>query len=263
MADDTADKIFDPTPRRRLQAREQGHVAQSQDLGSAILLLVGVLLVMLLGKPVVELLLEIARRQWGEVGPLATSQQSVVLDMQLLLAGLARVMLPFLALVVLAGVMVSLLQTGFLFTPGRIAPDASRISIFKGMQRIFSFSGGVRLGFGLLKLLAIGGVAGTILWSHWEDLLRSSAMTMPQLAQFLAGTLLGAAWWIGLALLAVALLDYAFQRWRYEQDLRMTYQEFREEMKDQHGDPQIDARRKLLFQQGRVERVGMPEARLG
>ena len=256
MAEDAAGKTFDPTPRRRQQAREQGHVAQSQDLGSAILLLVGVLLLMLLGKPLVDFVAEFARQQWGEVGTLAASQQSVVIDSRLLLDKLARVTLPILALVVLGGVMVSVLQTGLLFVPGRIAPDPARVSLAQGLRRIVSLSGGMRLGLGMLKLLAIGGVAGWMLWSRWPDLLRSSAMTMPQLAHFLVDTLLGTAWWIGLSLLVLALLDYAFQRWRHEQDLRMTYQEVREEMNEQQGDPQIDARRQMLGQQLRLERVG-------
>jgi flagellar biosynthesis protein FlhB len=255
MAEDSADKTFEPTPRRRQQAREQGIVARSQDLGAAILLLVGVLLLMFVSKPLVELLLEFARRQWGEVGTLAASPQSVVLNSRLLLVRLARVTLPFLALMVLAGVMGSLLQTGLLFTPGRIAPDPRRISLAHGLRRILSLSGGLRLGFGLLKLITIVGVAAAMLWHHWPDVLRSSTLAMPQLARLLVDTLLGAAWWIGLALLALALMDYVLQRWRYEQDLRMTYRELREELKEQQGDPQIDARRQVLEQQVRVERV--------
>lgn len=253
---DSAEKIFDPTPRRRQQARDEGHVAHSRDLGAAILLLVGVLLLMLLGKPLVVFLFQFARQQWGDVNTVAMSRQSVVLDVRLLLDSLARVTLPILVLIALAGVTVSVLQTGWLFTPGRIAPDTSRISIAQGLQRIFSLSGGVRFGFGLLKLLVIGGVAGWMLWSGWRELLQSGALPLPQLARFLVDTLLGTAWWIGLALLALALLDYAFQRWRHEQDLRMTDQEMREELKNQQGDSQIDARRQAWQQQVRLERVG-------
>jgi flagellar biosynthetic protein FlhB len=43
---------------------------------------------------------------------------------------------------------------------------------------------------------------------------------------------------------ALALLDYGFQFWKYEQDLRMTKQEVREELKEMEGDPQIRMRRR-------------------
>jgi flagellar biosynthetic protein FlhB len=54
---------------------------------------------------------------------------------------------------------------------------------------------------------------------------------------------------IGVALLVLAILDYAFQRWKHEQDLRMTSQEVREEMKNLQGDPQIIARRRVIQRQ--------------
>jgi flagellar biosynthesis protein FlhB len=256
MAADTGDKIFDPTPRRRQRARDEGHVALSQDLVSAALVLASVLLLTLLGKPAVEFLYQFMRHQLGDVPTTAPSPQSVALDARLLLGRLAGATWPMLALLVLGGVLVSTLQTGLLWTPSRVAPDLSRISVLRGLQRIFSLAGTVRLGFGLLKLVVIVGVAGLMLWNGWSDVLGSSRLAMPQLAAFLVNTLLGIAWWVGLALLALGLLDYAFQRWRYEQDLRMTYEEYREERKHEQEHPQIDARRQSVRQQARVERIG-------
>ena len=54
---------------------------------------------------------------------------------------------------------------------------------------------------------------------------------------------------IGGVLLILALLDYAFQHWKQEQDLMMTHQEVREEMKNLQGDPQIAARRRMVQRQ--------------
>jgi flagellar biosynthetic protein FlhB len=61
--------------------------------------------------------------------------------------------------------------------------------------------------------------------------------------------------WIGLALLLLAVLDYGVQRWKYEQDLRMTHQEIREEMKNVQGDPQIVARRRAIQRQMVLNRI--------
>jgi flagellar biosynthetic protein FlhB len=49
--------------------------------------------------------------------------------------------------------------------------------------------------------------------------------------------------------LVLALLDYLFQRWKHESDLRMTHQELREELKNYQGDPQITARRRAVQRQ--------------
>jgi flagellar biosynthetic protein FlhB len=174
----------------------------------------------------------------------------------LLLDKLGRALLPLLGLLVVAGVLASTLQFGFLFVPGRIAPDGGRVSLARGLERMFSLSGGMRLGFGLLKLVVIVGVAALVAWNGWADVAHASALDTPQLARLFADTLLNTAWWIGVGLLALALADYGFQRWRHEQELRMTHQEFREEMRNQERDPQIDARRRQLHEQARVDRVG-------
>lgn len=251
-----ADKSFAATPHRRQQARAQGHVAFSQDLASAALLLVGVLLLMLLGRGLVEFSARLMRHQLGEVGPLVLSQDSVLTQARTILGGLAEVMLPILGLAMLGGALACLLQTGPLFVPGRLAPDPSRISIVQGFRRMFSLSSTTRLGFGLLKLVAVGAVAGSVLWTRWEELLLAAAMPMPQLAQFLVDFLLRTLLWIGLTLLILALGDYALARWRFERDLRMTPQEMREELKNQQGDPQVALRLREMQRQVGLDRVG-------
>jgi len=68
--------------------------------------------------------------------------------------------------------------------------------------------------------------------------------------------------WVGIALFALALLDFAYQRWKHEQDLRMTRQEVVEEMKNMQGDPQVMARRRAVQRQMALNRMGdkVPQA---
>ncbi len=61
--------------------------------------------------------------------------------------------------------------------------------------------------------------------------------------------------WVGLALLILAILDYAYQRWKHEQDIKMTPQEVREEMKNMQGDPHIIARRRMIQRQMVMNRL--------
>ena len=60
---------------------------------------------------------------------------------------------------------------------------------------------------------------------------------------------------IGGSLAVLALFDYGYQYWKHEQDLRMTTQELKEEVKTQQGDPQIAARRKQLQRQMVLRRL--------
>jgi len=59
---------------------------------------------------------------------------------------------------------------------------------------------------------------------------------------------------VGAALLILALLDYAYQWWRHEQDLKMTPQELREELRNLEGNPQFIARRKQTQRDLALER---------
>jgi flagellar biosynthetic protein FlhB len=186
---------------------------------------------------------------------LAPSHETTLYEGRGVALGMAAVVLPILGLMMLGGVLANVLQIGFLWVPDRLSPDFSRLSPLAGWQRIFSLAGTMRLGFGLVKVLVVSTVAASVLWWRWDDILRSSGLDILQLGRFLIDISLGTTLWIGLALLILAVLDFALQRWKYEQTLRMTHQEVREEMKNLQGDPQIVARRRAIQRQMVVNRI--------
>jgi flagellar biosynthetic protein FlhB len=82
-----------------------------------------------------------------------------------------------------------------------------------------------------------------------------AAMTVPQIAATLTSIILWTSIKIAMALFCLAVFDYAYQWWKNEQDLRMTPQEVREEMKNLEGNPQMTARRKQVQRQLAMSRV--------
>jgi flagellar biosynthetic protein FlhB len=255
MAESAGDKSFEPTPHRRQEARDKGQVAFSQDLGSAVLLVLAVLLLLMWGRSVADFAASFMRHQLGEVAELAPVSTDFTTQGWAILIGLAGVMLPMLGLLMLGGVLASVLQVGLLYVPERVAPDISRLSLLKGLQRIFSLPGTMRLGFGLFKVVVIVVVATMVVWRRWDEVLNAASLSAPQYAQFLVDISLSTMLWTGLALMVLALFDYAFQRWKHEQDLRMSHQEVREEMKNLQGDPQIIARRRSIQRQMVLNRI--------
>jgi flagellar biosynthesis protein FlhB len=255
MAETAGEKSFEPTAHRRQEAREQGQVAFSQDLGSAVLLVAGVLLLMMFGGHFIDFTAGLMRRELEDVATLAPGQDAMLAHFYMILRGLAGVLLPLFGLVMLAAVLANLFQIGFLFLPERISPDISRLSPLAGLGRIFSLTGTMRLGFGLFKLLVISIVAGIILWGRRNDVLRAGNLDTLQFAHLLVDITLKTTLWIGVALILLALLDYTMQRWKHEQDLRMSHQEIRDEMKQQQGDPQVAARRRAIQRQMVLQRI--------
>jgi len=256
MAEQSGEKSFDATPHRRQQAREHGQVAYSQDLGSAALLLVGALVLINWGGAVVDHAIRYMEQQLRAVGPLSFNETEFVYHSHSLLWTFGVAVLPILGVLALAGALSTVLQIGLLFVPDRIKPDLSRLSLLAGFKRILSLQGAVRLGFGMIKIGIVAVVAAAVIYGRWEEVLYASELSVADLARLLVDVSLSTALWVGGALFALALLDYGFQRWKHEQDLRMTHQEIREEMKNLQGDPQIIARRRAIQRQMALNRIG-------
>src|SRR5450830_1361528 len=138
MPDYAGEKNLEPTPHRRQQARHEGHVAKSQDLGSAAMLLVGVAVVLTLGGGLAGFLVEYCRSQLGGQPLLAANIETVAGEWNATLWAVGRHLLPILGLLCLAGVAVNVLQTGFLFLPQKLSFDITRLDPIRGWQRICS-----------------------------------------------------------------------------------------------------------------------------
>ncbi len=112
MAENAGDKSFEATPHRRQEAREQGQVVFSQDLGSAALLMLGVLLLMLLGGAAIEFCATLLRHQLGDVGELHTDRDTLLSELLRIAYGLSVVMLPIFGLMMLGGIWPAFFRSG-------------------------------------------------------------------------------------------------------------------------------------------------------
>jgi flagellar biosynthetic protein FlhB len=159
-------------------------------------------------------------------------------------------------LILLAGIAVSVGQVGFLFVPSRLAPDPSRISPLKGFGRLFSMQSAAKLGFGLFKVTVVAVASISAVMSRMQAILEAAQLGAAQLTAMVADTAFATVFAAATALLIIALADLAFQRWKHEQDLKMTAQEVKEEMKNMQGDPEVAARRRQVQRQMAQARMG-------
>ena len=256
MAEDFGDKTEAPTPRRREEARERGQVARSADLTAAVLLLGGLLLLRWTGADVVAALKALVNGLLNS-DSLADPDPSHVAEEVLravLLAG--RALLPLLAGVVVLAVVANMVQVGVAFNPKRLQPNFAALNPFKGLGNILGGSRGpVKAVLGVLKLVVIALVA----WSAVSD--RLGQIVMVQQLDFLQIFALGAevvyavGLRVGVALLVLAVLDYAYQRWKLEQELKMTKHEVKEEMRRMEGDPKVKQRRRQIAMHMAAQRL--------
>ncbi len=255
MAETDGEKTQDATPHRRQQAREEGQVAKSQDLASAALLLVGLATLLWWGGPLVEMLARYTAAQLGGEPWLTADPQFFTAHAQHLAYALACYVLPILGVLMFTGIAANFMQVGFLFLPEKLAPDLTRLDPLQGFARLFSLSGLMRLLMGILKMALVTAVAYASLYGQREKVLSLAAMSTPEIAVFLAQVLIWTSMKIALALLILAILDYGFQWWKQQRDLRMTTQEVREELKNLEANPQMVARRKQVQRQLAMHRI--------
>lgn len=256
MADDEfGDKQYDATPHRREQAREEGQVVKSQDLGSAAMLVAGLLAIWYLGNGLVVAFGRITREHLGGEAWLRMDVTDFLGRLVTLALDVGWALLPILGLLVLAGVLINLGQVGFLFLPQKLALDWQRVNPLSNASRIFSTTSAIHLGFGMLKVCLVMTVATISLWGERDRILTLSDLEAGPIATYLVSVAFWTSLKIGAALLILAVFDYGYAYWKHEQDLKMSHQEMREEMKQQQGDPQIAARRRQVQRQLAMNRL--------
>jgi flagellar biosynthesis protein FlhB len=238
MAEEDSEKSEDPTPRRREEAREKGQIAYSSDFTGAVVLLAGVVGLTVLGPTIGGGMLDLFRTDLPVLYPGSdlTSVTTRDLFWRLFVRGL-EFLGGFLLLITLCSVAVNIVQVGFHLSPEKLEVDFEKLDPARGFSKLFSFAAVVRGILVLLKVAAIGvlaavilrGRAGTIT-SLGFDSLEASSITAWSLTMRLA-------LYLSAVLVIIGLIDYVYQKYRFENSLKMSKQEIKEEVKREEGDP--------------------------
>lgn len=243
---DPESKTEDPSPRRREEARKQGQIPFSTELVGAAVLLAAIVGLMYFGGDMGRTLLSVFRTDLRQLAqpdltPSAVQELCVRVAVQGLMA-----MAPFFGALLAAGVAASVAQVGIQFTPEKFEPKPDRLNPAEGAKRLFSVAALVKGGLGILKIVAIGGIAYWVLEGR-------SGVVLTLGRQRLDGAV-GAAWEVVLRLalylvgatVFIAAIDYFYQRFRFEQGLKMTKQEVKDELKHEEGDPMLKAKMRQI-----------------
>ncbi|MFW5955500.1 MAG: flagellar biosynthesis protein FlhB [Rhodothermales bacterium] len=240
---DKADKQFDPTPRRLEKAREEGNVFKSQDMTAITMLMTGSL-ILLVGTPFAFKAMQAlfagifsASSYELQIGTATPMLREVAIRSSLIL-------LPFMIGMLVAGVGVNVAQSGWNVTSKALKPKPERISPLKGLKKMFGAQGLFNVGKSLLKILIVGPVAYLTIRNAMPEVLMLPARSLPdvfatstKLILILLGRLIG-------ILVFLSILDFAFEKWRYKRDLKMSHKEIRDEQKESEGDPMMRVRRR-------------------
>jgi flagellar biosynthetic protein FlhB len=241
-----------PTAKRREQAREQGQVPRSADLGAAAVLLIAAAGLELLGGWSGGQLNSLMRAGLSLSRERALDESAALGALATMAAHALYACAPLWGLTVLAALAAPLALGGRGFHPQALVPDFSRLSPGAGFARMFSMNGAVELTKAFAKFGLLALVAALVLWRQSGAILSLSAEPVPVAiahAASLTGTALLA---LAATLALIAGVDVPWQLWRYTQQLRMTREQVREEMKESEGSPEVKGRiRKIQSERAR------------
>ena len=248
---DDAQKTEDATPKRREEARKKGQVVSSKEITHWFMVFGASMAVLVASTFYVPKFSKLLLHFFERSDVISPDSASLHVFYGQVITEVGMVLLIPLGIMFVAAFVGNVVQNGLLFSTEPMKPKLSKISLVKGMGRLFSMKGFVEFLKGILKIGAIGGgcylitrktVADPTYFIGMDGLQMLGAMKTQ--ASYIFVTVLS-------ILILVAALDYFFQYFKHEKELRMTKQEVKEEHKQTEGDPAIKGK----LRQIRAERA--------
>jgi flagellar biosynthetic protein FlhB len=231
-----------PTPRKRDEARKEGRVPRSAELATSFVLVAGALLLNVAGPWVGSQLVALFGYGLAAVGSAPLELESSVA----LVRSFGWRTLALLAAwgggLVLIAIAVAGPQARGILTAKPLLPKMERMSPRQNVKRILGIQSSAELVKSLLKLVLIGFAVKSALGAAWDDLMMLSqapAFGFVVLVKKYSVRLLLTS---GLCYLGLAALDYAWQLWQHEKQLKMSREEIKQELKQTEGDPLVKQR---------------------
>lgn len=236
---DQEQKTEQPTQKRIDDAVKKGQVATSREVTSFFLLLALTFLIMVM----LPALMEDVKQA---LAAFITRPDDIRIDRATFVEGTKEVLLELLLLMMMPAALfiasifaANALQNRFVFSAEPIIPRFNKISPLKGFKKLVSRRNLVEFIKGLLKLVIVGVVAVIAIAPYKDAMQILPDEDIPDLLAFIL-TVCGRMM-IGVCIIMalIAILDFAYQKFEYIQNLKMTKQELRDEYKQQEGDPMI------------------------
>lgn len=248
MAEQNKDqeKTEQATPKKREDARKKGQVAKSREVSSVAVLLAGLVFFWFGSAGIVEKMMALTRWSLIQSARFNVDYNTIQpLSIDLIYRIFVLVFPLFLTILVMA-LLVNYLQVGFVLSAESVQPKFSKIDPIKGFTKLLSIRSLVELVKNIFKISIVAFAAYIIIKGETERVVLLVDQSVWGILLYIAGVAFKIILSVCLVLIVLAVLDYIYQKWEFEKELRMTKQEVKDESKQSDGDPLIKARIKRL-----------------
>ena len=232
------EKTEEPTAKKRADARKKGQVGKSQELSTAFVLLVGFFVLKLLWEHIYGEIAAYATYIYGHLMQPTDTEAISQLFIGIIVL-LAETAFPVMFAILLTGLAINLFQVGINFNTEALQVKLDKLNPINGFGRIFSKRTVMELFKSIFKIIIIGAFLYLYLKDEIPFMPYFIYYDLPVSLEKVSEILFSMVFKIIAMIIAMGAIDYAYQKWQTTQDLKMTKQEVKDEMKQSEGDPQI------------------------
>ncbi|MCR4748319.1 MAG: flagellar biosynthesis protein FlhB [Lachnospiraceae bacterium] len=259
----------EPATQKKLEdARKEGQVAKSKEIASGLGLVSLFLILKFWSGTMGRQFLEMFRAIYGripEITDLTGGTGPSTMATQIFRFASIRtliILLPIFIIGYLVAFLSDYIQVQWKPTAKPLQPKLSKLNPLNGFKRIFSVNSLVELVKSIVKIFLIGYVAYSYLVDRQNDILILYDVPLIQAIAFIGETVINLGLRISLLFMVVAAADFAYQKFKFAKDMRMTKQEVKEEFKNQEGNPEIKGRIRQKMREASQRRMmqALPQA---
>lgn len=248
----SGEKTEKPTEKRLRDARKKGQVSKSQDFTSSLMLVSAVVVFWLSGAVTGSVLLKAMQGGIETAGSFTgTLTRERAGDLLLhAVADMGLALAPLFIFLFAGAIIFNYIQVGSLFAFEGIKPDINKLNPAEGFKQKFLKSRTyIELGKTLLKAIITFVVVGWILYAEIPNIVMLSSQPVGTVITYTSGLILRIGFYVGTFFLALGIADFFLQRFLFQNQMKMSKQEVKQEYKEQEGDPLIKWMRKSLHRE--------------
>jgi len=236
------EKTEEPTPKKLEDARGKGDVPQSKDFASFVVFL-GLTLALYFGATnLLPQITKVLRSYLSLERALPDTAQEAHQFITRMLWDVVILTAPFMIAVFAFGIVAYLGQFGFLFVPDKIMPDFKRINPVSGFKKIFSRETVVEFIKSALKVGVFTIIMYFMVKGEADKIIEIGASPVALILTYMASMILKLIFACLLFIGILGIIDLGYQRWNYNEKMKMSLKEVRDEYKQREGDPHVKAR---------------------
>lgn len=249
------DKTEDPTPKKKKDARKQGNIAKSSEVNTAMTFLAILVIVYTMSDFVVfEIKNFIVNILSGNLNMTINDNTIKVLLFKIILSFI-KIVLPICLIIMVFGIIGNLIQTGFFFSGESLKPKFSKLNPINGLKNMFSLKALVNIVKSIVIITVMISIGYSFVNKNFEGIMKSGEIYTPYLFDTIVELIKNILGSMAMVVVVVAVLDYAYQKYTHNKELKMTKQEVKEEYKQMEGDPQIKGKIKQKQRQMATQRM--------